>query len=380
MEGGQENYFMTLDWDDWADSVEGRVGDLHQRCQILENKPGSTDFILGQLQSIEKILDEKISKSHGDFINFLQQNVQQMNEQTTALVERERQKIQNDLSQTLNNFILTCQQSGETVRNLAEVQKSLLEAEIQRLVNTKLENSRKEMGDAFQKHLEHCQKFEEATLKKLQFFETSMVQMNDFVNAFDGWWGRTRADLLTSLVSTQQVQTMVDERMTIADQTLKEVLARDIQSAMGTWGANLREVETKWQKFMTEKLAVIQVHLSKAKEAFTNLETQQKLQGEQLKKLEGFLGAQPAITLEKVVDLMGKTEETIQRQVRQEIDLRCQRNMESMVTKLLEERLKQTEREEHRGGHQNITSTGYATTVGVDAGQNRQRFSGRKGG
>ena len=170
MEGGQENYFMTLDWDDWADSVEGRVGDLHQRCQILENKPGSTDFILGQFQNIEKSLDEKISKSQGDFVQFLQQNVQQMNEQTAALVEQERKKIENDLSQSLNNFILTCQQSGETVRNLAEVQKGLLEAEIQRLISTKLESSRKEMGEAFQKHLDHCQKVEESTSRKLQFF------------------------------------------------------------------------------------------------------------------------------------------------------------------------------------------------------------------
>jgi hypothetical protein len=346
--GGQENYFMSLDWDEWADSVEGRVGDLDQRCQTLENKPGSTDFILGQLQSFEKTLDEKVSKSHGDFLNFLQQNVQQMNEQTAALVERERKKIQDDLSQALNNFILTCQQSGETVRNLADVQKGLLEAEIQRLFNSKLENFQKEMGDALRRHLDQCRKFEESTTKKLQFFETSMVQMNDFVNAFDGWWARSRADLLSSLVSTQQVHTLVEEKTAAADQHLKEVLARDIQSVTGTWGASLREVETKWQKFMMEKFAVIQDHLGKAKEAFTKLEMQQKLQEEQLKKLEGFLGAQPAITLDKVVDLMNKTEETIQRQVRQEIALQCQRNLETMVTKLLEERLKQTEREEHR--------------------------------
>ena len=108
------------------------------------------------------------------------------------------------------------------MRNLADVQRGLLNVEVQRQVQTEWDTFEKEMGDLYQKHLNECQRKDEVLKRKLEFFEDTFTHMNDFINAFGGWWNRAREDLLQTVANGAQVQAMVAEGLTAADQTFKD--------------------------------------------------------------------------------------------------------------------------------------------------------------
>ena len=77
------------------------------------------------------------------------------------------------------------------------------------------------------------------------------------------------------------------------------------------------------------------------------MEVSQKMLETKVGNIEQFLGTPQGTSLEKVMEIVNKTEETMRTQIQREMETRERRNMEVMMTKMLEERLKQTKREEH---------------------------------
>jgi hypothetical protein len=63
-----------------------------------------------------------------------------------------------------------------------------------------------------------------------------------------------------------------------------------------------------------------------------------------LGKIENFLGQQE-VPFEKTLELISKSEETVQLQVRREMDMQMRKMMETMMAEMLQERLRNLERE-----------------------------------
>jgi hypothetical protein len=68
--------------------------------------------------------------------------------------------------------------------------------------------------------------------------------------------------------------------------------------------------------------------------------------GSRLGKVESFLGHQE-VPFEKVFELINKSEETVQLQVRRELGLQMRKMMETMMGEMLQERIRNSEREGH---------------------------------
>ena len=76
------------------------------------------------------------------------------------------------------------------------------------------------------------------------------------------------------------------------------------------------------------------------------MDRESKALGKRLSQVEKILGSQD-VPWERVVEMFGKTEESIQIQVRREMAAQVRKMMEVMMAQMLEEKLRQSQKEEH---------------------------------
>ena len=115
-------------------------------------------------------------------MNFLQETMAQIDGHIAMEVERETQKQIGEVSQTVNNFILQCQQGGQMVQNVAQVQRGLLEVEIQRQVEEKIKTLETGMAEFLRLHVEDLKGREGGLVQKLEFLNNSISELKTFLN------------------------------------------------------------------------------------------------------------------------------------------------------------------------------------------------------
>ena len=134
----------------------------------------------------------------------------------------------------MNNFILQCQQGGETVRNMAELQRGLLNAEIQQQVQSRVESLETKMKNFLQKQNEDNARKDSVLALRLKNFEDMLVRQNDFMDGHEVWWERQKEGLLSSLIGSLNSSPVLQQWIkTTADQA---------------YGGVQTSTDTKWQR------------------------------------------------------------------------------------------------------------------------------------
>ena len=93
------------EWDYWACEVEEKLNYLHGR--FLEQQQGTN-------QGVDfSEFEGRLRQNHQEILSSVNENLNQVVSQINGQMEQEKQKVQVELSQMVNNFILQCQQEGE---------------------------------------------------------------------------------------------------------------------------------------------------------------------------------------------------------------------------------------------------------------------------
>ena len=123
MEGGNQWEPNQADWwEEWASSVDGKLNNLHGRLSKQEQKQSQGENLPNISQVMEGV-NHRVSQGQEQIVQMVSETLSQNNSHVFGQLEQQRQKMEMDLSQTVNNFILQCQQGGEMVQNLAQIQK-----------------------------------------------------------------------------------------------------------------------------------------------------------------------------------------------------------------------------------------------------------------
>ena len=325
--------------------MDEKLGELHWRTQEQQIGTQVETVLMGKFQGFERAQDMKISANHGEFLAVVEQKMKQVEQHVVTKVEHEKQRIQGELSQLLNNFILHCQQGGETVRTLAGVQKELLNVEIQAQIQAKSEDLEIKVKDFLQKQSEEFQRKDTMLTAKVSKFEEPLGQINTFLSGFAEWWKKAKEEIISTFTQSPLMEIQMAKWETEADLKFQGKLQATMESWLGKADDHINRECAGLKESIRQRFEKIQNFLEQSKIAAQQVEAKQILQHVRLDKLQTLLEKSQGLPFEKIMELMNKSEDNIRTQVRTEMDLQGRRNMEIMMTKMLEERFKQTQRE-----------------------------------
>eukprot|EP00667_Euglena_gracilis_P008983 EG_transcript_9131 len=270
-----------------------------------------------RLENFERELGEKNSRAQAELLQFIQQNVERRNAEICSQFEQQKQKTQEEIQQSVSHFISQCQQGGNAVENIANCHKQLLSIEVERQVEGKSQIFEKSVKDFLDGQLSEI-------LKREKEIEVRFSGLFDQVGICSRAVGENKLELQKEISALQNANrelcSGVNRRFT------------EIAAGLKTVG---EESKTNFGTLVSEM-----------QQRFQTVNQESKALGDRLTGIEKFLGSQE-VPWDKVVEMMGKTEETIQIQVRREMAAQVRKMMEIMMTQMMEEKMRQVQKEEH---------------------------------
>eukprot|EP00667_Euglena_gracilis_P004907 EG_transcript_4936 len=305
------------DWNNWGEEISCKIECLHGRLLVQEGKnPEKTaENLVGEA---ENRLNRALAMSQGQTLNLVNEALGMHDGRMADHIAMVKREIQAELSATVNDLLLQFQQNGEMVQNLAQCQRHLLSVEMERQFAEKVKKVEDGVNTFFEAQVEGLRKNERDFSQKLSFLEKSVGEMH---------------------VVVQQVGEK-EKQQEIAVNQVKSAVGELSSGLEGRFGIIFQQCkglgETECAKF--------QAQAEKLKEFSQSLERESKALNDRLGRLENFLGRKD-FPIEKVCDLINKSEETIRLEVQRELGLQTRKNLEVIISEMLQERLRLSERE-----------------------------------
>ena len=219
-------------------------------------------------------------------------------------VEEERHRISTELHQSINNFLSSCQKGEMDIQKIAELQKQLLEISVERNVSEKIVSLEEKVH---------------------RFFEP---RFEEFLQKQKG-------------LQVQFEELLANNRKVVEVQNFCVKLQRGIADVE----SSVQNLQRHWQEVLHENKAGLAQFTQQLQVVGRQAEDIKNLSG-RLDKFEAILGGQQ-FPWQKIVDFMGKMEETVQNQVRRAMNLQDQKVMEIMMTKMMDEKMREERNAEH---------------------------------
>ena len=291
-------------WDQWAKNIEMAC---ETQKHLFEQHFREFRAMEGHMEKISEGMALHLSGFREEMKVFFGQAQSQLGGQA----EQERQKLGTELSGLVNEFLMRCQQGENNLQHIADCQKQLLSIAIER-----------EVGE------------------KIKVFE---VQVNKFMDLKFSEF-RDREENLR-----RRLDDLHDATHNLVDLSQKcEDNRKGLHKLSGDVNRGLRELGERWDKNVQDIVGECRNDLAGKDAQICTLGTQYKSACEALRdcqklvarmdRLEGVFGAQ--VSWEKMTDFMGKIEEAVQIQVRQAMSLQDKKIMEMMMTKILDENVR----------------------------------------
>jgi hypothetical protein len=129
-----------------------------------------------------------------------------------------------------------------------------------------------------------------------------------------------------------------------ADRT-KDSLQKSLDSNWVGAEKFINDTAADFRKFVEDKTNLVQRHFGVLKTSCEKTEVGRKLLETKVENMEKFLGTPQGTSLEKVMEIVGMTEETTRTHIRREMETIERRMMDTITAKLVQEQRKQTRRE-----------------------------------
>eukprot|EP00667_Euglena_gracilis_P005037 EG_transcript_5069 len=134
-------------WDQWAYGVDCYLQELSRSITNWESIIPPQVVIENRLENFQKNLAEKNAKAQAELLQFIHENLEKRTAEMCSQFEHEKQKSQEQIQQSVSQFILRCQEGGSAVENIANCHKQLLGIEVQRQIEGKFHDFEKKLRD-----------------------------------------------------------------------------------------------------------------------------------------------------------------------------------------------------------------------------------------
>jgi hypothetical protein len=234
--------------------------------------------------------------------------------------EQEKQKSQEQIQQSVSQFILRCQEGGSAVENIANCHKQLLGIEVQRQIEGKFHDFEKKLRDFLGSELAQLESRGNDVQNKLFARGGLVEQVGICLHSVEGIKSDFQKEILAIRQANRELCSGVDRKFAEIAAGLKMV-GEESKSSFGTLA---QEIQQRFEATRNESKAL----------------------GGRVAAIEKFLGSQE-VPWDKVVEMLGKSEATIQLEVRREMAAQVRKMMEIMMVQMMDEKLRQTQKEKH---------------------------------